>query len=184
MRQMMSISKHHGVRLAYQAGCRCLPCCAANSTYRPTPLVDAGPARAHLKALAAGAVGHARAAQLSGVAVSQLRQIRVGTTTRVRVTTAARILAIPVRPALGVRISAVEARRKVRQLQRERLTKTQIAHALGYQSPRVQLGRTAVTLRTALKVKQLHRRMMTVPGDGEDARLDRCVGCADDLAVD
>lgn len=172
----------HGTRARYQSTlrCRCLPCRAANGEYRPTPLVAAAPAAAHLRHLGAGGVGHARAAELSGVAESELRRIRSGVVTRIRQTTAVRILAIPLKPALGVRISAVEARRKVRQLLAERLTKAQIARETGHTTPRLQLGRKAVTVRTALRIRQLHRRMMTV--EGEDAALDRCVGCTDSLS--
>jgi hypothetical protein len=156
---------HHGVRVAYQAGCRCLACRVANSRYRAVPLVSAAAAACYLRMLAAGGVGHARAAELSGLAESQLRRIRSGAVTRIRQATHDQVVGIPLRPALGARISAVEARRKIRQMLAERLTKAQIARETGHRTPRLQLGRTAVTVRTALKVRQLHRRMMSVGGD-------------------
>jgi hypothetical protein len=133
--------------------------------------------------LAAGGVGHARAARLSGLAESELRRIRSGAVLRIRQTTHDQVVAIPLRPALGAHVSAVEARRKIRQLLTERLTKAQIARAIGHQTPRLQLGRTAVTMRNALKVRQLHRRMMSISGlaEGEDAR---CDSLGDDLPAE
>lgn len=158
-----------------------MPCRAANSAYRPRPLVDARPARAYLKRLAAATVGLARAAMLSGLARSELRRIRAGAVPRIRQATAVRILAIPRRPALGTLVPAVEARRKVRQLLLERVTRAQMARAAGYQTPRLQLGRRAVTLRTALRIRALHRRWMGVAAaEGEDSRLDRVL--SDDAA--
>jgi hypothetical protein len=146
---------NHGCRSTYQRGCRCGPCRLANATYkREGPLVDATAARAHLKALAVCAVGLAQAARLSGLHVTVLRRIRLHTSASVRSSTAVRILAIPCRPALGARISAVEARRTIRALQRERYTTARIEGSLGVRAVDARLPGNAVTLRRTLRLRR------------------------------
>jgi hypothetical protein len=144
----------HGHRATYQAGCRCRLCRAANAAYRPTRLVDARAARAHLKALAVSAVGLAQAARLSGLHVTVLRRIRIRRVWAIQARTEARILAIPPRPALGARISPVEATRVLRALRRERYTRHQMEQQLGVRAGLGRLPGAAVTLRRTLRLRR------------------------------
>lgn len=72
------------------------------------------------------------------------------------------------RQPLGICVPAGETARRVQQLLIERVTKGQIARALGYRWPRLRVHTKPgewVTLRTALRIKRLHRLWL---GDGVD----------------
>lgn len=130
-----------GSRAAYQRGCRCLPCRAANARYaaarasRPNPLVDAARAQAHLAALAKhrkGRVGHRRAAKLSGLSFQLLHDIRAGRVSEIRASTEAKILAIRHKPAPGLLINSYDARHLIAVLVGEGFTLPELARALGF----------------------------------------------------
>jgi DNA-binding CsgD family transcriptional regulator len=71
----------------------------AYGTWRPD-LVDAEPARQHVRALSAGGIGYLRTAQLAGVPYSVVNRLIYGTreappSVRIRATTEAKLLAVP-----------------------------------------------------------------------------------------
>lgn len=110
----------HGSAQTYRAGCRCRLCRAAWAGYYASlrlarvkgqgSMVNAQAARAHLLALADCSVGIRQAAKLSGVGLSTVKRIRWGTVDLIRRETSAAILAIPPRPALGIRVQQATAR--------------------------------------------------------------------------
>lgn len=110
-----------------------------------------------MKQLAVSAVGLDQVAHLSGLHPSVLRRIRQGVVTAIHATTAARILAVPVRPALGARISAVEARQAIRALRREHFDRASIERRLGVRALLPRMPGHAVTLRTQLRLRRQWR---------------------------
>jgi hypothetical protein len=109
------VRHQHGTPACYRHDeCRCWPCTRASGAararrrrlkgYGRDPLVDAGPAAAHVRELRAAGLSMARISELSGVAGSVLWYILHGKlgrdgvrrpTTRLRRVTAERILAVP-----------------------------------------------------------------------------------------
>jgi hypothetical protein len=70
------------------------------------------------------------------------------------------------RPALGARVGPGMMWRQIDALRREGYTDGEIARRLGLQTPRLQLHRERVTLRSKLKVQRLYRLTMAVDGSG------------------
>lgn len=150
--------KHtHGTRLRYMAGCRCLPCRAANARHAAecgeriragdgNPLVSSSRARRHLLELRAAGVGYRAAAKAAGVAVSIVCGILAGTRPRCRRQTQLAILGVtPEALALGARVDAAQSWRCVAQLVALGVRRYQIARALGQRGAGLQLGRKEVT---------------------------------------
>jgi hypothetical protein len=97
-------SKPHGDKLRYRAGCRCLLCRAANATYESdryrarkngdwNGLVDAGPARRHIRKMARRGVGE-KSFERHGVVPSLRRLIMLGKRKRIRARTEKAVLAV------------------------------------------------------------------------------------------
>lgn len=90
----------HGHRWAYARGCRCDPCTDANTAEarrlerEGTDLVDAGPARAHLRSLLARGAGQKPLARAAGVNVKSIVAIADGEVSRIRPERAQLILAL------------------------------------------------------------------------------------------
>lgn len=160
----------HGSRARYVGErCRCDDCRRANREYAAArararaegdtgELVDAGPARAHLEALAAQGVGRRAVAAACDVALSVLLDVRRGRKLRVRASTARRILAVDAGAISdGGRVPAGATRTALRELLRAGLTKTEIARRLGSAAkvPSLQLVARHVTAKNALKVQKL-----------------------------
>lgn len=106
----------HGQRLGYMLdGCRCLPCCAANSEYEsrrvrlraygrgtPSGLIDAQPVRDHVEALQAAGMGWKRIAAAAGVPNGTMSRLLFGKpeqgygpSKRINPDAAERLLAVP-----------------------------------------------------------------------------------------
>jgi hypothetical protein len=102
----------HGTRSRYRFDdCRCVPCSLANNAYYAqryrlvvagqwAPLVDAGPAAAHVQALVDSGMQRSRIAAQAGVAVSVVSKLLAGQPgarrrRRVRAETAQQLLAVP-----------------------------------------------------------------------------------------
>jgi hypothetical protein len=65
-------------------------------------------------------------------------------------------------------VPAGETARRIRQLLQERVTRAEIAQALGLKRPRLEVptGRGDwIALRTALRIKRLHRRWLSDDGE-------------------
>lgn len=150
----------HGTYACYVLdACKCLPCGTANRTYeadrtrqqaygRWNGLVDAEPARQHIRALMAQGMGLKRIAAVSGVAHGVLWKLIYGKrkrlksgkpskrrtpSRRVRPETEARILATKVDLADGARVDGFGAARRVQALVALGWSMAKIAARLGIQ---------------------------------------------------
>lgn len=122
-------------------------------------LVDAGPARRHIKALSRVGVGRDAVAAASDVGVTTIQDIRSGAKRKIRKATADRILAVDQGAAADrAYIPAEPTWRKVQELVLEDdFTQGEIARRLGYAAPALQLGRGRITAKNALRVDRLYR---------------------------
>lgn len=68
------------------------------------------------------------------------------------------------RQPLGTLVPAVDAWRKIRQMQAEHVRKSDVARRLGYRQPMLQWDRARMRLRTVLKVRRLFRLLMLAHG--------------------
>jgi hypothetical protein len=160
----------HGLR-AYRRGCRCVVCRVEHAGYcaavrrAPRPTVDASPARAHLRQLAALGVGSRQAAHLAGLSRAALVRILAGQPT-IYASTAAAVLAL--RPVLahGATVPGVTTWRQIDSLEREGYTRRTLGRLLGSQAQQLQLTRRRVRVRSALRVAQLY-----------DALASECPAC-------
>lgn len=70
---------------------------------------------------------------------------------------------------LGATISAVEAWRRIRQIQTEHVAKAEIARRAGLPSPRLRLHPTRITVRTLLRIRRAYRLFILDGSDGPSA---------------
>lgn len=122
-------------------------------------LVDASPARDHIRALSRQGVGYRPLADAAGVSATTVRQVATGSKAQIRKSTLERILEVDE----GARadhalISASETRRILRALEPEYLTKKRLAEALGYRSYWLPSAKR-ITVRNAHRVERLYRRV-------------------------
>lgn len=172
----------HGTRLRYLAGCKCVQCRAANSRYethrlrerakgRGNGIVPAAPARAHVAALGAKGMGYKRVAAAARVAVSVVALISSGRKTHIRQQTERRILGVRWQPALGARLDAGPTWVLLRELIAAGYPKVRLARWMGQRGPGLQVSRRQVSVRTALKVRALHRRLLAESDDAGPALI-------------
>lgn len=169
----LAADRPHGDRLKYHAGCRCLPCRAANSQYEAmraaarkagdwNGLVPAKSARAHIRKLGKQGVGYKSVAEASGVATSMIFAILSSRKRRIRARTERRILAVT-KEAIADRalVSSANTWRLIGRMLDEGYTKSAIARMLGStaKTPALQIGKFTCTARTASKVERLWRQM-------------------------
>jgi hypothetical protein len=128
-------------------------------------LVDAAPARAHVRKLSRQGVGYKAVADAASVARTIVAKIRSGDKTQLRAETAKRILAVD-RHAVsgGALVKAGPTTALLRELLREGFTKSELARRLGSKAKEPSLQITArngfITARTAAKVERFYRRIM------------------------
>jgi hypothetical protein len=158
--------------MRYMAGCRCIPCRAANSRYscwrdaenkagRRSGIVDAKPARQHIFKLGERGIGYKSVARDARVGKSIVFEIRSGKRQRIRESTERRILAVDDSAArAGTVIAAAPTWRKIEHLLREGFTKRSLAQRLGYRNGSIQFDRDTITARNARKVGALYRTLM------------------------
>jgi len=170
--EVLGTNKPHGNRLKYMAGCRCLPCKAANSRYETeraaarrrgewNGLIDAGPVRKHLTDLSQRGIGRDTIADLTGLAVTTIDLLRTGKRQQIRAMNAKRILAIDPRSVVtdAQLISAEPTWKIIHWMLNEGFTRGEIAKRLGYQTRALQLNKHRITARNAQKVEQLYNRL-------------------------
>lgn len=169
----LGISKPHGNRLRYMAGCRCDECRASNTAYARARaaaqkegdwngLVSAAPARQHLASLSNNGVGRGAVADCTDVAESIITKIANGTRTQIRARTAKRILAVTTKMAAdGAYIPAKPTWKLIRELQAAGIPKCRIAKELHPGAQQLQLGRRRITARSAYLVEQAHARLLS-----------------------
>jgi len=172
--EVLAAAKPHGTRLKYLGGCRCLPCRAANARYEShrirarragdwNGLISAGRARRHLLALSRSGVGRRTVAEISGVPQSIVHQIKLGRRRRIRARTERRIFLVNSRAMNQARlVPAHRTWRMIARLLDEGFSKAEIARRLGYRTAALQLRRTHITARTALRIERFYRRIMIV----------------------
>lgn len=167
--EVLAQGKPHGSRIRYMAGCRCLPCRAANSSYETgralrrrqglwNGLVSALQSRRHILMLSRAGVGYKTVGLVAGISKTVMFKIRAGQQRQVRALTEKRILAVSREAARGSSlVPAGETWRKIRWLLDEGFTKGGIALRLGAKRPALQLNRNVVTATNAKKVEALYR---------------------------
>lgn len=185
--------REHGTKARYvfgpegqdtSRGCRCEECRQANRDEesrrsrmmaygRWQPFVDAGPAREHLRALAAAGIGWKRAAELAGVSNGAVTKILYGTpggqpSRRVRPETEAAILAVRPSPAVmaaTARTDATGTRRRLQALAACGWPPGRLAGLLGVSPGNLStlMRRERVTAATALAVAALFGELWDVP---------------------
>lgn len=123
-------------------------------------LVDAGPARAHLRALSRRGVGRRAVAAACDVSPTILEEVKLERKQLIRKRTAERILAVDVRAVAdhGL-VSARPTWALLERLRREGYTAAQLCRLLGFRSGGLQFRRGKVLARTALRVEKLYREL-------------------------
>lgn len=183
----------HGTRARYVAArCRCDACRAANAAYARgravakargewNGLVDATPAREHLKRLRRAGVGKRSVAAACDVALSIIWEVGRGERARIRKGTLNRILSVT-SGALGdhALVRAGRTWQRIRAMQKVGLSVPEIARRMGFKTAHIQIGRRRVLARTALSVERLHRAVMREAA--EEAAIERraqmiCLDC-------
>ncbi len=175
-------SRPHGTRVRYVAGrCRCEPCRAANAAYQRgrdeakraggwNGLVSARRSRAHLVMLSAAGIGRRTVADISGVALATLLEVKLGRKRRVRAATERSILRVTREAMTDARlVPAREAWALLDELLERGFTKTDLARRLGSKGkmPALQLRRDFVTARNAARVRRLYRELVAAPPAAE-----------------
>lgn len=155
----------HGTRPRYQAGCRCLPCRAANAAYAAERAADPLPgwtaphdAAAYLLTLQRKGIGYRQAAKLSGVSLSTIKAILAGERTRIRLVHHEAIVNVPPYPALGSRTSSKRAKHLLLSLESEGFSVEDVAAKLGLRKAQLQLHPT-ITVKRSLQVHALWRKL-------------------------
>lgn len=170
----LAANKPHGTRLKYKAGCRCLPCRAANASYEASRararasgdwngLVPANKAREHVITLSRKGVGRRAIAAASDVSEKVLSRIRSGAQQQIRKRTETSILSVSKEAVSdGALASARRTWHQIGALLTEGFTKAELARRLGYARPCLQFGKRKVRARTAARVEKLsHYHAMT-----------------------
>lgn len=176
----MSMPKHGTISGHKYHKCGCAPCVAAWRAYnaqlrrdkaygRPSRLVDAEPARAHVRSLQAAKVGIRQIAALAGVEAPNLSRLLYGSPSagvaprkRIKRETAAAILAVRADAlAEGVRIDGTGTRRRLEALGTLGWTVPTLAARSGLSRPTLHNCHSGanVTVRTARLVRELYDRM-------------------------
>ncbi len=188
------MARDHGTRARYVCGpdvhgqsgrgCRCAPCTQANRQAEDhrarmklygqwRPYVDAGPAREHLRALAAAGIGWRRAAELAGVASGAVSKLLYGgpgdrpPSRGIRAETEQKLLAVRAAPeslSAGARTDAAGTRRRVQALVAAGYSQAILAERLGIQQSNFQLATCdQVTAGTARAVRELYDELWDKP---------------------
>lgn len=187
----------HGTHAAYVLDqCRCLPCKQSNRTYERTRnrahtygqysgLIDAEPARQHVRNLQATGLGLKQIERLSGVSGGVMNKLMYGhpnsdgtrrpPARRVKPATAAKIL--NVRPgtdalAPGLPVDATGTRRRIQALVATGWSVTRLGKELGIGSANfhAMLHRDQVRLCTSRAVTELYERLWNTPPPHETHR--------------
>jgi hypothetical protein len=170
---VLAEQKPHGTRIKYMGGCRCADCRGANASNERVRaqarkngdwngIVSAAPARAHIKKLARLGLGRRAVALVSDVRDKTIQEIKLGRKTRIRARSARRIL--DVTPDMHCDKALVPAQRTwslIRRLLDEGYTRARLAKLLGYTTRALQIHKSHVTARNALRVEQLYERLTT-----------------------
>lgn len=165
------LKKPHGTRQRYVGGCKCMPCRAANSRYETeralarkngdwNGVVDASPARSHLRSLSKAGVGRDSIAAACDVPASTIDKIRKGEKPRIRNRTLSRILAVDERArAAHSTVPIGPTLRLIDELVSDGYTRAQIAVWMGYETPALQFRSQLITVQRAVDFERLYKRI-------------------------
>ena len=165
----------HGARGAYVRGCRCDPCCDANTAYARAlnageieqDLVDADRARAHLNALFARGALQKPLARAAGVNVKSIVAIAEGEVSRIRAEREQLILALTVEDSAehtgagrwGETVPAGPTWKLIDWMVMRGWPKSWISREIGQDGRALQLKRDQISKVNADKVAELDRRL-------------------------
>jgi hypothetical protein len=165
----LASNRPHGDRLKYMAGCRCVPCRAANSRYETeraaarkrgewNGLVSAAKARNHLLKLQRAGIGRRTISDISGICQTQIIKIRSGERKKIRKQTEAKLLMVTTAATGAARlIPAAPTWALIRRLvETEGFTEKEIAQRMGYKNPTLQFRTDRITAKTAMKVRRFY----------------------------
>lgn len=161
----------HGTRARYNATkCRCFRCRRANAAYEQQRQrrVPADRARAHLVALVEQGIGLRSIADATDIARTQLKKIATGVRTKIDPSVEEKILDVDASViADHALVPAAATRRLLRELICQGYTKTRLAAQLGSQAkvPALQYKHDHVLAKTAMRVRQLHERLLAEADD-------------------
>jgi hypothetical protein len=138
-------------------------------------LVNAARARKHLHYLSRAGVGRDSVAAACDVAVTVLSDVYRGEKLRIRAETERRILAVTAADrADHALVPAAPTWRLIGKLLERGFTRGDIAHALGRETPALQLRRDQVLAKTALEVRRLYKGAGDPPEHGTRWRPQFC----------
>jgi hypothetical protein len=149
-------------------------CRAANSRYETerdkarkngdwNGLVSAARARAHILELSRLGIGRKSVAAAASVSHTAVAEIRSGVKLRIRARTERQILAVDETVmSAGRLIPAGPTWKLIDYLITEGFTEAQLAHRLGYKTPKLQFSRTRITGKTAAAVRRLYERIEAI----------------------
>jgi hypothetical protein len=161
--------REHGTHARYVAGCHCLLCRAAHSRYNSARekakqdgdwngVVSAEKARMHLLWLSKNGIGYKVIAAYADVAPSILFAVKRGTRKGIRARAERRILATGIASTSdGTRVDAAPTWALIEKLLCDGYSKAQLARWLGYKVPAIQMKRTQITARNAMRVQRMYR---------------------------
>lgn len=171
----LASGRPHGDRLRYMAGCRCEACRKSNSQYERdraaarkagdwNGCVPAAKARAHMASLSAAGVGRRTVGEVTGVSDTVLTSIVTGRKTKIRALTERAIIQVTAQAAADrAYIDGAATWQMLDELIADGYTKAELARALGYVRPALQLRRDRVTARNAFEVARLYKRLRMCP---------------------
>ncbi|MFB9777297.1 hypothetical protein [Brevibacterium otitidis] len=169
----------HGQRVTYvHHGCRCADCTEAARLYEAnrrrqrlygrTDLVDAEPARQHLRNLSAQGMGWKQVSKIAGIPASTLTHLLWGKyphepdhpdhrppRRQIYKTTAQKILAVTLKPAANTAVDATGARRRVQALVYVGWSLRQIADQVGVDRQRIDRLARNTTETTSVETRDL-----------------------------
>lgn len=167
----LGADRPHGTRLRYMSGCKCFHCRRANSAYEMqrqrarlagdwNGIVDAAPARAHIKKLARAGVGYGLVAEAANMNRGICLDIKQGRRLRARARTVRKILAVTTACRSDVAtVCAASTWKLIHELLEEGYKKSQLAKMLGRQGQGLQIAKVRVHVKTRDRVERLHRKL-------------------------
>lgn len=162
----------HGIQ-GYWSGCRCVPCRSAHSgrtlelrreraNGRPSnAIVSAAPAREHLRKLSRSSVGVQAVAEVTGLNVRKLKDVRAGRRLNIRAECVRKILSVT-KDALsdGAQIPIGPSRRFVHLLTRAGFTQQELGRRLGIRGRFSLRSRKYITAKRAMEIERIYNRMI------------------------
>jgi|CXWL01.1.fsa_nt_gi hypothetical protein len=167
----LGASRPHGDRLRYLAGCKCIECRRANSSYERhrrqarksgdwNGIVSAERARIHIQKLAKLSLGYKAVSAVTDIPETTIRNIRLGRQTHLRAKSERRILNVTVdMRSDGALVSAQSTWRCVSRLISAGYTKCRLAKLFGYRSGEIKFGKQFITVRRAERFRRLYMRL-------------------------